>query len=157
MAFADDLMEQTHHLATREKYRPRQASLRLAVSTAYYALFHLLAADTVANWKWADQRADLARVLEHGRMNSASLRVLRLPFPNQNARAVVGLRNVAKAFSRLQQNRHTADYDNARTWTRTEVLELVTMTDESFHNWRAVRAEAVAQNYLLSFLVRDRQ
>jgi len=42
MAFAQDLLEQSSHLANREPRRPRQASLRRAVSTAYYALFHLL-------------------------------------------------------------------------------------------------------------------
>ncbi len=42
MAFHDDLLEQANHLARRERGRPRQASLRRAVSSAYYALFHLL-------------------------------------------------------------------------------------------------------------------
>jgi uncharacterized protein (UPF0332 family) len=42
VAFADDLLEQALHLANRERKGPRQASLRRAVSTAYYALFHLL-------------------------------------------------------------------------------------------------------------------
>lgn len=43
MAFPDDLLEQAVHLARREPGRPRQASLRRAISTAYYALFHLQA------------------------------------------------------------------------------------------------------------------
>jgi hypothetical protein len=38
MPYAHDLLEQAKHLANREKKRPRQASLRRAVSTAYYAL-----------------------------------------------------------------------------------------------------------------------
>jgi uncharacterized protein (UPF0332 family) len=42
MAFPDDLLEQANHLANREPELPRQASLRRAVSAAYYALFHLL-------------------------------------------------------------------------------------------------------------------
>jgi uncharacterized protein (UPF0332 family) len=42
MPYCDDLLEQALHLAKREKKKPRQASLRRAVSTAYYALFHLL-------------------------------------------------------------------------------------------------------------------
>jgi hypothetical protein len=40
-----DLIEQAQHLAKREPNRPRQASLRRAVSTAYYALFHMLISD----------------------------------------------------------------------------------------------------------------
>src|SRR5712692_5365690 len=47
MPYADDLLEQARHLANREKKRPRQASLRRAVSTAYYALFHLLISEAL--------------------------------------------------------------------------------------------------------------
>jgi hypothetical protein len=48
MAFADDLPEQAYHLGRRERKNPIQASLRRAVSTAYYALFHLLIDEAVA-------------------------------------------------------------------------------------------------------------
>ena len=53
MPFPNDLLEQARHLANREPKRPKQASLRRAVSAAYYALFHLLAAETAKNWKRA--------------------------------------------------------------------------------------------------------
>src|SRR5271170_5069238 len=59
MAFADDLLNDAHHLATKGGKNPRQSSLRRAVSTAYYAVFHLLIADFVLNWKARDQRARL--------------------------------------------------------------------------------------------------
>jgi hypothetical protein len=42
MSLHSELLEQARHLATREHRRPKQASLRRAVSAAYYALFHLL-------------------------------------------------------------------------------------------------------------------
>ena len=42
MTLANDLPAQAKHLASRERGRPRQASLRRAASAAYYALFHLL-------------------------------------------------------------------------------------------------------------------
>jgi len=51
MALADDLLEQAHHLAKREPKRPRQASLRRAVSTAYYSLVHLLISSVTLQWK----------------------------------------------------------------------------------------------------------
>ena len=60
MAFAQDLLEQSRHFANREPKRPRQASLRRAISTAYYALLHLLTTAAVANWKNVRQRAVLA-------------------------------------------------------------------------------------------------
>jgi hypothetical protein len=61
MPFAEHLLEQAEHLAKRERNRPRQASLRRAVSTAYYALFHLLIHEATQNWKRAAQRHLLAR------------------------------------------------------------------------------------------------
>jgi uncharacterized protein (UPF0332 family) len=48
-SFADDLLQQAYHLARKERLNPRQASLRRAVSTAYYALFHLLIDEATAN------------------------------------------------------------------------------------------------------------
>jgi uncharacterized protein (UPF0332 family) len=56
MPYPAHLLEQAKHLANREKKRPRQASLRRAVSTAYYALFHLLIYEATLNWKRVDPR-----------------------------------------------------------------------------------------------------
>jgi uncharacterized protein (UPF0332 family) len=156
MSLAEDLLEQADHLARREKKRPKQASLRRAVSAAYYALFHLLISETVSNWRRADQRADLARAFEHGRMKSASQRVVGLPLAGQNATVVRHLKVVAGAFSQLQQFRHKADYDIAAQWSRTEVLRTIELATEAFRSWRAIRAETAAQDYLLSLLVKER-
>jgi hypothetical protein len=70
MALADDLLEQAHHLAKREPKRPRQASLRRAVSTAYYSLFHLLISSAILQWKGVHQRSQMARGFERGPMKS---------------------------------------------------------------------------------------
>src|SRR5580700_2215245 len=72
MPYPEHLLEQAKHLANREKKRPRQASLRRAVSTGYYALFHLLIHEATLNWKRVDQRALLARFFDHGKMKTAS-------------------------------------------------------------------------------------
>lgn len=50
MPFPDDLLEQAYDLAQKEATDPKQASLRRAVSTAYYALFHLLVEEAVSKW-----------------------------------------------------------------------------------------------------------
>ena len=72
MPYPEDLLEQAKHLANREKKKPRQASLRRSVSTAYYSLFQLLIREATLNWRRVDQRAVLARFFEHGRMKAAS-------------------------------------------------------------------------------------
>ena len=72
----EDLLEQALHLATRERGRPRQVSLRRAISGAYYALFHLLVHEATrrllrggAVERW---RPLLARAFAHGEMRDAS-------------------------------------------------------------------------------------
>src|SRR3984885_79457 len=121
MAFADDLLEQAKHLANREPKRPRQASLRRAVSTAYYSLFHLLISASISNWKNPIHRPQIARGFEHSAMKVASKKTANRIF--DKADAVVGghLKIVAQAFVDLQQHRHFADYDYAKKWSKTQV------------------------------------
>jgi hypothetical protein len=62
MPFANELLKDAYHLAQRGGKNPTQASLRRAVSNAYYALFHLLINDFVLNWKTKDQPQAWARL-----------------------------------------------------------------------------------------------
>jgi uncharacterized protein (UPF0332 family) len=165
MAFAEDLLEQANHLANRERQKPRQASLRRAVSTAYYALFHLLIHEATKNWKRAEQRPLLARGFEHGRMKSACdkkqkelvdfIKSVPAPPPADIAMAQ-HLHTVVTTFIQAQQQRHTADYDSSKQWTRTEVLTLVGAVSRAFQSWRAIRNQNLAQDYLVYLLVKDR-
>src|ERR1700687_3048648 len=158
MPYPAHLLEQAKHLANREKKRPRQASLRRAVSTAYYALFHLLIHEATLNWRRAEQRALLARLFEHGKMRAASDRqrgelsayFKTKPAAGAELECARHLHRVADTFFQAQQQRHMADYDNSKEWTRTEVLRQIAFVDGAFRSWRAIRAEPVAQAYLLS-------
>ena len=60
-AYHDDLLAQALSLVHKEPRNPKQASLRRAVSAAYYALFHLLISEAVANWNRVNLRAALGR------------------------------------------------------------------------------------------------
>jgi len=153
MPFADDLLEQSRHLANREPKRPRQASLRRAISTAYYALFHLLTTAAVSNWKNVWQRPVLARAFEHRRMNDACSRARHKEFPNPKDASVRHLKGVAKTFGDLQQHRHTADYDNSKKWTRTEVLAQIESAQAAFDSWDVIADERIAQDFLLQLLM----
>jgi uncharacterized protein (UPF0332 family) len=164
MGYPDDLLEQARHLAKRERTKPRQTSLRRAVSTAYYAIFHLLTSEVSLNWKQADQRFQFARLLDHGRMKSASRTVANeqeayfktKPVPGHALDCARNLHWVVSTFSRLQEERHEADYDGSTTWERSEVIELIELVENAFQNWRAIRNERVAQDYLMSMLGRPR-
>lgn len=162
MRYADHLLEQARHLANRERKRPRQASLRRAVSTAYYALFHLLISEATLNWKRVDQRTLLARFFEHGKMRAASERQrgecnrfinsTPPPAPGRELECMQHLHLVADTFIEAQQQRHAADYDNARPWDREEARTLISQVESAFESWRAIRDEPAAHAYLISLL-----
>ncbi len=153
MNLAEDLLEQANHLARREKRKPMRASLRRAVSTAYYALFHLLVAEAVGNWKRSDQRAKLARTFEHGRMKQASIKTRSGKYDGQNPQTVAALKTVANAFIRLQEFRHEADYDDSLRLTRTDALVRIALASDAFARWNAIHREMTAQEYLLALLI----
>src|SRR5260370_35449053 len=122
MAFPDDLLEQALHLAKREPKRPRQASLRRAVSTAYYALFHLLITEAVSNWRIAAQRPLLARIFEHNSMKAASGHAANSAFTGEDFTVAAHLRNVARAFTQLHPDRQHAAEAEATHGSPTEAL-----------------------------------
>ena len=107
MAFADDLLKDAYHLAGRGGKNPRQSSLRRAVSTAYYAVFHLLIADFVANRALPDQRARLGRMFEHRRMSGAilSFRDKKNPTPTDVENTLASATEVFNAWRAIRKEK----------------------------------------------------
>jgi uncharacterized protein (UPF0332 family) len=159
MAFHDDLLRQALQLVHQEPRNPKQASLRRAVSTAYYAVFHLLINEAVANWNRVSLRPALSRAFDHSIMKAASNRIQdtrQFPFAGEDPAVVAALRAVAKTFVQLQEKRHTADYDNTTFWTRTEALARVKSAEQAFNAWSPIRNEHIAQAYLVSLAIKKR-
>jgi hypothetical protein len=74
MGLAQDLLQQANHLATYEGANPSQAALRRSVSTAYYALFHLLVQDAAQRWQGSITAVSgMERALNHGPMKNSSI------------------------------------------------------------------------------------
>ena len=165
MAYPEDLLEQAQHLAQREPKRPKQASLRRAISSAYYALFHLLISEAVKNWKRPQERFTLARMFEHtamGKMCTKKRDDLRAYFqtnppPGADRDRNRHLLNVAEAFVDMLQHRHTADYDGSKIWSRTEVWERIDAVKEAFASWSAIKNHHDAQNFLVTLILRERK
>jgi hypothetical protein len=125
VALQHDLLRQARSLAYHEPKKPKQASLRRAVSTAYYCLFHLLTAEAAVRLISGANRNALRgvvrRAFEHNLMKEACIEI-RKPNGGRLATGLDGiavparLRNVAQAFVQLQSARHEADYDTLRTF-----------------------------------------
>jgi hypothetical protein len=123
-------------LATHDKRRPRQASLRRAVSTAYYAVVQALCAtcaETLVGWKkpW-DAFTPVFRALEHARAAQTILQPSLATTPD--------LQRLGFTFKELQGE--WADYSpeprpnfeagtNSSPFTREEALTLIELADEA--------------------------
>jgi hypothetical protein len=168
MGLPDDLLEQAQHLARREARRPKQASLRRAISTGYYALFHLLISEAILNWKRAGDRDDLARMFEHTNMKAACAKQrdeLNQEFKKtekataSSTELTIGknLHLVAKTFVDMHQQREAADYDYSTTWVRTEVVANLARVGDAFKAWKAIRKDDAAQAFLFTLLQKKRR
>jgi uncharacterized protein (UPF0332 family) len=171
LSLSADLLGQARALAGNEPQRPRQASLRRAVSAAYYSLFHLLTEDAALVMFGGSNAADLRAVLRHafqhatmknaaqgigaGNPAAAWRRLLAAPSPE--------LKFVAVTFVDLQQARHQADYDPGHRLTRSEAVDLVERAEAATAAWKAIRktqpgARAYsleARAFLAALLVHD--
>jgi uncharacterized protein (UPF0332 family) len=157
VGLAQDLLRQAELLATYEGANPSQASLRRAVSTAYYALFHLLIGDAASRWQGsAEACTGFERGFQHGAMRRTSTQFGN-PFwedwHDQKQRLPQPLREVARAFVLLQDERHTADYDNHETWSTTDVKLVLDIAHSASQSWQSIRADPISGNYLLAMLL----
>lgn len=163
MSLHGELLRQARHLAVKEPKKPRQASLRRSVSASYYALFHLLIDEAAKRMFSGKDRAALrnalVRMFDHGTMQKVAKSHSER---NQNAvqhSALNGqsipkeLVRVAGAFANLQQARHDADYNRSYRFTRSEVLDLLSVAEEAFEDWKAVRKTLQAEVFLAGLLV----
>lgn len=136
MILGRDLLVTARHLAKARPSKPRQADLRRAVSTAYYAVFHALArecADRLVGTNSASRSQEAwtqaYRALEHGFEKQRCERASRQGFPTP-------ITQFADAFATLQEERHRADYDPTASYTRAEALVHVATAERAIRDLR---------------------
>ena len=123
-------------LANASPEKPRQADLRRAVSTAYYALFHAMAKDAadmlvgVGATRPDKAWTQLYRGLNHKDAKDACKALRHLNFP-------AGIKSCADAFVSLQQKRHDADYDPDHRITRADALGAIQEAEDAIRGLRA--------------------
>ena len=153
----DDLLAIAYELMHRDPGRPKQASLKRAISTAYYALFHLVCDDFrkhVINWHVSPERywdvvTPIYRSLDHGQMKR-SFEALR-----KDAQATAELKQFARIFIDLQAARNSADYDPKPTLRRGSALQLVEQVREAMKIFSALPS-GDRRGIVVSFLSKQR-
>src|SRR6185312_577897 len=160
MALAEDLLAQARTLATLDDGIPSQANLRRAISSAYYALFHLFIAEAVERLLPAEPpglRERASRAFSHGEIKQVCVRflgkqivedfapLLRVSFSPE-------LKSIAQIFVNLQEERHLADYDVSISLLRTETLLLLDEVQRGFADWKLIRETDEATVFLAALL-----
>jgi hypothetical protein len=159
VAYHDELLQQAKELVHKNPNNPTQADLRRSVSSAYYALFHLLIFEASLNWSNDISRPGLARMFDHGVMKKVSKKVTdagRMPYAQEDPVIVDKLRSFAGLFVQLQEQRHEADYNIKDAWTLTQSLKEMLAANRAFVTWQEIRTEKISQDYLVSLLIRPR-
>lgn len=163
MSLATDLLDQADQLARLGPKHPKQANLRRAVSAAYYALFHLLAAAAARQFAELCGRSKpetvslITRSFSHIDMKKVSERFEKSELPavlqGTEERYVTppDLLLVAEVFGELYAARMEADYNTANLVSRTEAEELIQEARKAFAAWERVKDSADARTYLACF------
>lgn len=164
-----DLLVVARDLAKLDPHRPRQASLRRAVSTAYYAVYHLLIRSAV------NAHVGFGPTRTHREIGETVMRMaevcglftgpvvpskLRKALPKgataaASVAASPALQSVARAFLDLQQARHEADYDSSKRFIRHGVLAQVALAEQAFKDWEIASSDPFRPVFLLLMLTGD--
>ena len=133
-----------------------EGDLRRAVSTAYYAVFHLLINDAMALFVTDPVfRTRVGRAFQHGIMKSVCSQYS--PQRANNAGQFLtpsgqilapDLRRVAAAFVALNEAREEADYDSGVTLQHIEAESNVQRGESAFQDWLTAQTDPSALEFL---------
>ncbi|MGF1502442.1 MAG: hypothetical protein ACFBSD_11555 [Paracoccaceae bacterium] len=111
MLKSEDLLRTAERLVEQGRGKPREADLRRAISTAYYAVFHVLArdcADLLVGGRGANRSLpawqQAYRALDHAQVKQMCAKSTFGDFSE-------AIKVFGNAFVTLQLQRHKADYD----------------------------------------------
>jgi uncharacterized protein (UPF0332 family) len=143
-----DLLDQAIRLAKLDAMKPKQANLRRAISSAYYAMFHLLVDEACrvqigAQHNQTPFRQVLGRAFAHGVMKEACKSFGGGTLKKGVTRGLPAaftipaeIKDLASNFVELQDERHLADYDLTERFNRSEVLALIIQTERRMEDFR---------------------
>jgi len=136
----ENLIKTANALAKRTPNRPLNSDSRRAVSSAYYAMFHCLCkfcADNfiggVKNGRTERAWAQAYRALNHGAAKNACKRCVEKL--GQGAGFPPDIIHFADFFVTMQQERHDADYNPLKRYSRQEVLALISSAQIAIGNF----------------------
>jgi len=141
---ADDLIDMASLLIGTSGIRPKQANLKRAVSTAYYALFHALSHNCVESLIGWGTRSDhywelvspVYRLNDHGHAKTAFKEIAR---DRSSSQALI---QISSSFAELQEQRLLADYDPKPHFDMRSTRQLIERARDAIQEVRALSSEA---------------
>lgn len=127
-----DFIDLSRNMLVSEGGKPSQVVLRRSVSTAYYAMFHALAANGanllvggIGASRNDEAWRQVYRALEHGAAKNACNDKTRLAsFPQ-------GIQDFGNMFVAMQEKRHKADYDPMARFSKSTVQQDINAVDQA--------------------------
>jgi len=156
MPHPEDLLTLARQMVDRNPGVRVEAELRRAVSTSYYALFHLLIREATDRLVVTPGlRARVSRTFEHRYMtlvceeykNSEQSGPGRYEGPSGNEVPSEIVR-VASAFVTLHAARQRADYDFGTPFPHDEAEGEVKRAEDAFGDWKSAQADSSADVFL---------
>lgn len=138
----DHLIELAEQILQIGSGYPWQATINRAVSTAYYAIFHVPAGECVSRTVGSPRSprywqivTPIHRSLDHGSARRVFERLAK------DRTASVALADVAGAFLDLQFARNAADYDPGSRYTRQQALDFIRQASRAIGALRVMPKE----------------
>lgn len=162
----EHLLEQAYRLikptSQGQRGKPRQVDLRRAVSAAYYAIFHLLAAALADQFVGSGHRSTRRYALAYRALDHSRLRELcndlgkQMPPSRYHAHLpVVGLsrdfKDFCQAILQLQDARHDADYSPFESVLRADAHATIDLAQSTAVLWNQISGDE--RSALLTLLV----
>jgi len=154
VSFPNDLLEVARDLADSDPAKPRQAALRRAVSTAYYALFHYLGEESAKLLIGATHldkaRRDLAkRAIAHTKLKDVCKEfekntpkpILQPFWAKISISGDPSLGKICKYFIELQELRHIADYDLMSPIRKSDAHDACDKAQVAMSAWTVLRRD----------------
>lgn len=141
---------------------PKEGFLRRAISTAYYAVFHLLIEEAGNRFMPADPpglRLQAMRAFAHRDMKNMCMGFAGQAKQSEKLAQMLALpveaeiRKVAEIFVELYEARHAADYDRSARIDRPNVMKVTARMEEAFTAWEAVRTGQNAGVFLAALML----
>lgn len=134
----DDLVEVARSLTEFGRNKPKQAYLRRAISTAYYAMFHTLTkccADSLLGTSKSNRSNEAwlqaYRAMNHGDAKTSCGKNVIKKFP-------VEIQDFASVFVQMQQKRHEADYNPNEKFLKSSVVVDINLVEASIKKFKLV-------------------